>query len=127
MSSLSKSVAGLALIAALSSASSCASTELARDGFDQQSPRDLIVLGRIKTLSYEATNDPDDILGHGWITAELHVRKVISGKPPSRSLIVRYFAHSTFRDDRTFRLRLRRIESGQYLICSEGGIGARCE
>jgi hypothetical protein len=34
---------------------------------------DLEVVGRLKNFDYEAIDDPEDLLGHGWITARLRI------------------------------------------------------
>ncbi|HEV2082595.1 MAG TPA: hypothetical protein VGR32_09105 [Brevundimonas sp.] len=85
---------------------------------------DVIVIGRLQNLSSESVYDPDDLLGHSWFSANLHVSRVESGELPGRIVPVRYFAHTTLREDVTFRFRLRGHEGGGYLICKRPGSGS---
>jgi hypothetical protein len=92
------------------------------------SSEDLVVIGRLKNLNYEHIEDEDDWLGHGWITAELSVKRVVRGKEKRRLLRVRYLAHTYLREDKSFRFRLKRAESVDYLICAKPGhSGLRCD
>ncbi len=93
-----------------------------------QPPPDLEVVGRLKNLHYEPIYDPDDILGHGWITARLRISRVLRGRPASRLITIRYLAH-TYRYERSLiRLRLRANAKGIYIVCAEpGGIGLVCD
>lgn len=89
--------------------------------------RDLTVAGRLKNLHYELVTSEDDLLGQGWITADLRVVRTLDGIAPSRVLRVRYFAHNYLREDKRFRFLLRRQEDGSYLICMPAGsIGVQC-
>jgi integration host factor subunit beta len=67
------------------------------------------------------------LLGHGWITAEMSIERVLRGKAPSRVIQIRYLAH-TFRGEGVpLRYRLRRDEDGTYMICVKPGeTGVRC-
>ena len=90
---------------------------------------DLVVRGRLNNQSYEHVDVPDDILGHGWITARLHVRRVLKGRLlHSRTVLtVKYFAHTYMREDREFRFHLRPTEDGTYVVCAQlPGDGVRC-
>jgi hypothetical protein len=89
---------------------------------------DLIVIGRLENLGSEpADYDPNDLLGHGWFSANLHVSRVESGELSGRNVPVRYFGHTTLREDVIFRFRLR-AEEGGYLICKPpGGSGLNCD
>src|SRR3546814_18720970 len=65
------------------------------------------VSGRLENLfDYESTNDPDDLLGHGWMTAKLHVARVLSGPRLPPVIIVQYFG-PTFIKDGKMPLKLR--------------------
>jgi len=88
--------------------------------------RDVIVIGRIENLSYKLVYDPEDLLGHGWITARLHVTRVLRGYAPSSVLSVRYFAHSYSYGKGDVRLHLRRRSKSTYVICADRGEGVRC-
>ncbi len=85
------------------------------------------VSGRLENLfDYESTNDPDDLLGHGWMTAKFHVGKVLRGPRLPRVITVRYFGH-TFIQERKMRLKLRRGDNGIYLLCAPtGSVGFQC-
>lgn len=91
-------------------------------------PQDVEVYGRLKNLYvYEPTNDPDDLLGHGWMTAEFRVERVLKGPKPPRVITVRYFGHTFIQDNRKMRLKLRRGGDGVYLVCvPAGSTGFQC-
>lgn len=88
---------------------------------------DLVVVGRLENLSAETTVDPDDLIGHGWFSARLHISRVLRGRAATPVIPVRYFGH-TYRQDRTAsRLRLHRDNNGTYFVCAPpGGSGYRC-
>jgi integration host factor subunit beta len=81
---------------------------------------DVVVRGRLSDQSYQHVDDPDDILGHGWITARLHVSRVVRGRSvrPNAVLTVKYFAHTYMREDRTARFHLRPTNGGSYVVCA---------
>ena len=79
---------------------------------------DLVVIGRFQNLEYEHVDLEDDILGHGWVTARVTVRRVLAGRPEARVVPVRYFAHSYFRRDRDFMLVIQRAGTAGNLIRS---------
>lgn len=88
---------------------------------------DLEVVGRLKNLDYESIDDPDDLLGHGWITARLRISRVLRGRAKSRLITVRYLAHTYRTEDSPVRLRLRANSNGTYTVCAEpGGNGLVC-
>ena len=45
---------------------------------------DTVVVGTVTNGNYEPVKSHDDILGHGWISATLHVQKLVRGQqlPP---------------------------------------------
>lgn len=90
---------------------------------------DVIAIGKLENLESESGQfDPDDLLGHGWFSANLHVSRVEAGKLPTRVIRVRYFGHTWLREDTEFRFRLRPTESGSYTICKRpGSAGYNCE
>jgi hypothetical protein len=93
-----------------------------------QQTKDLIVIGRLENLFFEHVDIEGDLLGHGWITANLRVAHVVQGKERRRLLKVRYFGHTYLREDKKFRFKLRFTEKADYLICAEpGNSGARCD
>ncbi len=77
---------------------------------------DVVVVGRVKNGDYHHVDDPNDILGHGWVDAKLSVRRVIKGRVNGRSVPVRYFAHTYMRDDRDFMFVLSRQPDGSIVI-----------
>ena len=91
-------------------------------------PPDLEVFGRLqKNLECQLIEDPDDILGHCWVTARFRISRVIRGRAPSLLITIRYLAHTYRLEDRLIRLRLRANSSGTYIVCAEpGGEGLRC-
>jgi hypothetical protein len=90
-------------------------------------PPDVEVVGRIKNISYDQIYDPEDLLGHGWITARMRVSKVLYGNLSSRVITIRYLAHSERNERHKFRFRLRANPDQTYTVCAEpGGIGLVC-
>jgi len=56
--------------------------------------RDVEVLGRLENLyDYEPTNLPDDLLGHGRMTAKFYVARVLRGPRLPPVVTVQYFGH----------------------------------
>jgi integration host factor subunit beta len=89
-------------------------------------PPDLLVRGRLENLDAEMSADPDDLLGHGWITGRIYVSRVLRGHVGARVLPVRYFAHTSYAA-RYGVFRLIPDPNGGYLICGpRGGTGVRC-
>ncbi|HMP44104.1 MAG TPA: hypothetical protein PKD99_03285 [Sphingopyxis sp.] len=87
------------------------------------------VLGWIEEnfSDYEWTGDPDDLLGHGWMTAKLRVARVYGGSRLPRVITVRYFGHTYIRKGYKMRVKLKREDNGIYLVCAPpGGVGLRC-
>ena len=79
---------------------------------------DAVVVGRVQTLDHEVLDE--------WglnvqFTGRLNVTRVVSGRPPSAVLTIRYIAHSSLAADREFPFRLRRSEGDVWLVCREGG------
>lgn len=90
-------------------------------------PEYIEVIGRLENLDYESVYNPDDFLGHGWITARLHVARVLGRKRLPKVLSVRYFAHSFMQEKEKARFKLHRTPDGEYLVCAPpGGTGVRC-
>jgi hypothetical protein len=58
---------------------------------------DTVVVGMVESGAYQPVETEIDILGHGWISAKLRVRKVVRGTPLPTALPVRYFAHDYLR------------------------------
>jgi hypothetical protein len=73
---------------------------------------DIAVIGTVENGTYKPVDDENDLLGHGWISAALHVRRVVRGAPIPSVLSVRYFAHTYMRDDREFMFVLKRGDAG---------------
>jgi hypothetical protein len=79
---------------------------------------DLVVVGRLGEQDYQHVDIEDDILGHGWVTADVKINDILFGTAKSGRLPVRYFAHTYMREDRDFVLVLRPAEHGRYLVRS---------
>ena len=90
---------------------------------------DVVAIGKLENLDSEPSQfGPNDMLGHGWFTANFHVSHVESGQLPSRVVPVRYFGHTWFREDIKFRFRLRPNEQGSYIVCkAPESAGYRCD
>lgn len=77
---------------------------------------DVVAIGRLKNGSFQLVRSEDDLLGHGWVSATLRVRKVIKGAQLPPVLSVTYFAHTYMRDGRDFMFVLKRTLGGTYQI-----------
>ena len=88
---------------------------------------DVVVIGRLKNVegSYEHIDIEDDILGHGWITAQVRIKKVLKGHEPRRSVQARYLAHTYRVEDRDFVMVLRPVSGGSYTAQSFILLGAQ--
>lgn len=88
---------------------------------------DLEVVGRLRNIDYQTIAEPEDGIGHGWITAEFRISRVMRGRAPSRLITIRYLAHTYRREDLPIRLRLKANRNGTYTVCAEpGGEGLIC-
>lgn len=88
---------------------------------------DLEAVGRLRNLGYEHIDIPEDAFGHGWVTAEFRISRVLRGRTPSRSIIVRYLGHTYRSENFPIRLRLRANKNGTFTVCAEpGGEGLVC-
>jgi hypothetical protein len=82
---------------------------------------DTVVIGTVANGAFELVEAHDDILGHGWASATLHVRKIVRGERLPAVLPIRYFAHTYMRQDQEFMLVLKHvgadyeIKSGQLM------------
>jgi hypothetical protein len=73
---------------------------------------DTVVVGSVKNGAYEPVKFENDILGHGWISATLYVRRVVRGTALPPVLPVKYFAHASMRQDQDFMLVLKHTRTG---------------
>lgn len=55
---------------------------------------DMVAIGRMKNGGWHRVDEPDDVVGHGWVDAKLTVRRVVRGSFNGRTVPVRYFAHT---------------------------------
>jgi len=72
---------------------------------------DAVVIGTVTNGAFAAVKANGDILGHGWVSATLRVRKVVRGARLPAVLPVRYFAHTYMRQDEPFMLVLKRVDA----------------
>lgn len=87
--------------------------------------KELVVIGTLKNRDFKA--DDDWTITTGRASADLYVTRVISGRIPSRVIKVYYMAHMFRREKIETRFRLRRSDTGVYLVCGEkGGVGYVC-
>lgn len=77
---------------------------------------DLVVVAPFENLDYDHVEIKNDLLGHGWVTARVRIRRVLAGQSEGRVLPVRYLAHTYAREDRDFVLVIERAEKGDNLI-----------
>ncbi|HEV2594041.1 MAG TPA: hypothetical protein VGU01_02430 [Sphingomicrobium sp.] len=93
--------------------------------------RDLVVVGRLKNLTFEPLGSGDDLIGRGSISATLRVRRIVRGGPVPRVLRIRYLAHTYMREDQDFMLVLKptgagyEISMGQ-LMSIQPRLASRC-
>ncbi|MDQ0249199.1 hypothetical protein J2W22_001246 [Sphingomonas kyeonggiensis] len=80
-------------------------------------PGDLIVKGHVATRDYE-TLDSEFSLS-AIMVADLKISKVLKGRPPSRTLTIRYIAHMDLPRDGEFTFHLRR-SAGRWVACRKG-------
>jgi hypothetical protein len=73
---------------------------------------DTVVVGTVTNGAFVPVKAEDDILGHGWVSATLHVRKVVRGERLLAVQPVRYFAHTYMRQDQPFMLVLKHTDAG---------------
>lgn len=93
----------------------------------QPKPEYFEVIGTLDNLDYESINDPDDLLGHGWITARLRIDRILRGRKLPADIRVRYLAHTYLEGRAAMRLKLLRNGEGKYFVCApRGGTGVQC-
>ncbi|MBI5940966.1 MAG: hypothetical protein HY859_11120 [Caulobacterales bacterium] len=64
---------------------------------------DIVVEGKLKNLGAGKTERIEgDVLGHGWFSAEIRIRRHLAGPMVGPRLQVRYFGHTWMREDRDF-------------------------
>ena len=80
---------------------------------------DTVVIGRVVNGAYQHVENENDILGHGWISATLKVRKVIKRPTLPSKIPVRYFAHTFMRDDRDFMFVLDHTKTGYEIVTGQ--------
>jgi len=104
-----RTIIALATIA-MTSACATVSSETLEDKTLPYGCSDIVAIGRLENGAYEASDSANDLIGHGWINATLHVRRVVSGGTVPTNLPVRYFAHTYMRDDRDFMFVLTPVD-----------------
>ncbi|MEQ1538308.1 MAG: hypothetical protein ABL928_05235 [Sphingorhabdus sp.] len=81
---------------------------------------DVVLTGKLTNWrDYEHFDIPDDILGHGWMTATLRVSKILKGQNADSKITVRYFGHTYLRDNTKFLFVLKPLSDGRYRIISQ--------
>lgn len=78
--------------------------------------QDVVLVGRLKNGDFEHLDMDGDILGHGWINAQLRVRRCLTGPPVPPVVPVRYFAHTYLRERREFMFVVQSADEGHYII-----------
>lgn len=73
---------------------------------------DLVVVGRVRTLSYTDLSEEGDVLGHGRFALHVHVTRRLRGRPPGRYLAASRIGHSRLRHDRSFLMVLSPAADG---------------
>jgi len=76
---------------------------------------DVVVVGRLQNnFDYEHVDIENDILGHGWMTADVNVKRHLAGARPRPPIAVKYFAHTYIRGDRDFLIVLSREPESEH-------------
>ncbi|MDQ0250505.1 hypothetical protein J2W22_002569 [Sphingomonas kyeonggiensis] len=86
---------------------------------------DIVVVGRLKNGGWGHVEIADDLLGHGWASATLKVRKRVYGAPGASVIPVRYFEHAYLREDRDFLFVLTKADGGTYEVVGKKLMSAR--
>ena len=86
---------------------------------------DVVVIGKVQNRTFTLVRPSEDLLGHGWVTATLHIKRVVKGPKLPPVLPVRYFAHTYMRGDRDFMLVLRPSLNGTYQVTTGQLMSAR--
>ena len=82
-------------------------------------------MGHVQTLGVEPSAD-DVFAMNAIFTGQLSITRVISGRPPSSLLTVKYIAHMDRPGDE-MRFHLRRSHDGIWFVCNDGkGRGYIC-
>lgn len=72
-----------------------------------------VVVGTLSNkAAYETVPIEGDLIGHGWMEANLRVRRNVHGDQLSGDVPVRYFAHTYMRKDKMFMFVLSRNDVG---------------
>jgi hypothetical protein len=86
---------------------------------------EIVATGWLENIEYRSENLPNDLIGHGEITARFTISSISRGTLPDDVITVRYFNHTYLMEsEMTLRLRLR--NDGTYTVCSEPGYGYQC-
>lgn len=80
--------------------------------------RDLVAIGRIRTLKFDDLSLPDDLLGHGRFWMDVSLKKVLKGKERRSGVPTTQIAHAQLREDRDFLVVLSPMENGAYSLKS---------
>ena len=79
---------------------------------------DILVVGSIQNVndSYRGVEIEDDILGHGWMTARIRIKRVLHGKASRSVVSARYFGHAyrVFDLGKSYVVVLRPASDGSY-------------
>lgn len=86
---------------------------------------EVVVIGRLSNqTASEAVPIEGDVIGHGWMEADLLVGRIVHGRRLPEILPVRYFAHTFMRGDRNFMFVLKKT-SKDYEVTAAQLMSAR--
>ncbi len=80
---------------------------------------DTVVVGTVADGADEPAEATGNLLGDGWISASLHVQKVVRGEHLPAVLPVRYFAQTPMRRNEELMLVLKQTASGYEVQAGE--------
>ena len=82
---------------------------------------DIAVFGTLHNNDdYQSAEIPDDVIGHGFMTARVKIRRVIFGKVAGRWITISYFGHTYYRDGITSTFVLRPLPDGLWSLVRAG-------
>ncbi len=114
------SVQSLFRLLAICSASLGATAAAERDEPAMQCG-DIAVVGTLHNNDdYQSVDTSDVMLGYGFMTAKVKIRRVIFGKVSGRWITISYFGHTYYRDGITSIFVLRPLPDGLWSLVNLG-------
>ncbi len=74
---------------------------------------DIVAIGDIENIDYTDASSEGDLLGHGWFSAALNVRRTVKSKALKRVVRIRYFSHAEMRQNTEFGNSCSPLQGGR--------------